>query len=257
VSQLVDPAWFVEVDAVAVRPNPGPIVPRKMRPTPRCNIKRLSSRGQSRTFSRMRHTVACCVALLWSQAALASDAVQVENGTVVEGGQLDLSGAGTLVVPRSAKITKTERADIEISARKQLGFNGQPPRSMLMAQWREYLGVMSCRDGERMYVFPYGEWDAQPENKKRKKRAGAGPAPGGSGASVRLRLEVPLTVQVITNSLPPKQGPCSAKYPDPFDEDSLKESYWYTHTAPPPTWARVELTEGAAGKRKRQQAPAQ
>ena len=176
---------------------------------------------------------------------------------MAEGGQLELSGSSTLIVPRFAKITKTERADIEISARKQLRFDGQPPRSMLMTHWRDYLGLMSCRDGDRMYLFPYGEWDNQPEGKKKKKRGSAGTQPGGGGASIGLRLEVPLTVQVITNALPPKQGPCSAKYPDPFDAETLKESFWYTHTTPPPNWTRVELTEGAAGKRKRQTAPAQ
>lgn len=229
----------------------GPILLRKMLPTMRCNLRRLSSRVQSRTFSKMRHTIAGCVVLLLSQAALADDAVQVENGTLVERGQLDLSGASTLIVPKSAKLVRKELSEVEISARKQLTFDGQPPRSMLMEHWREYLGVMSCRDGDRMYLFPYGEWDAQPKGKKKKKRAGAGPAPGGQGASIRLNISIPIAVVVITNSLPPEKGPCSAKHPSPFDDKSLADSYWYTYTAPPPNWTRVELTEGAPGKHKR------
>ena len=198
----------------------------------------------------MKCAAACCVALFLSQAVLADETVQVENGNIVESGQLDLSGASTLIVPRSSKLVREERPDVAISARKQLQFDGQPPRSILMVHWRDYLGVMSCRDGDRMYLFAYGEWDSQPDAKKKKRRAGAGPKPGGSGASVRLRLSIPVAVQVISNSLPPEKGPCSAKHPDRFDDESLKDSYWYTYTTPPPNWTRVQLTEGAAGKRK-------
>lgn len=32
---------------------------------------------------------------------------------------------------------------------------------MLMAHWRDYLGVMNCRDGKRMYLFAYGEWNSK------------------------------------------------------------------------------------------------
>lgn len=204
---------------------------------------------------------AFCSVLLLSQAAVADEtsadqtaagnAIQVETGTVTEVGQFDLSGASTLVVPRSAKITREERSDVLISARKQLAFDGQPPRSILMTHWRSYLGLMSCRDGDRVYLFPYGEWDAAaPGGKKIRKRAGAGPKTGGQGASVRLRLSVPTILQVVTNSVPPEKGACSAKYPSRFDDQSLTESYWFTNTAPPPKWTRVELTEGRPGKKK-------
>ena len=198
--------------------------------------------------SILKESLACCVAILISQAALGSDAIEIEEGTLLESAQLDLSGATTLVFPRAAKITRAERPDILISARKQLGFNGQPPRSMLMTHWRHYLGVMYCRDGERMYLFTYGEWDTRPKGKRGRPRGE--PGVGGGGASVNLKLSVPLTLQVIGNKLPPEQGPCSAKYPAPFNDESPTESYWYTHTTPPPNWTRVELTEAAPGKKR-------
>lgn len=201
----------------------------------------------------MKRTVTFWSALLLSRVALAGDATQVENGTVVENGQLDLSGATTLVVPRSAKLARAERPDVQITARKQLGFDGQPPRSMLMTQWRHYLGVMYCRDGERMYLFPYGEWNADP--KTRKGRARPDKTGRSRGASVGLNLSVPVPLQIITNRLPPDKGPCSAQYPAPFRDESLPDSYWYTHTAPPPNWTRLELTEGAPGKKKRAGGP--
>lgn len=195
-------------------------------------------------MSKRKSSLAWCAALLLSPAAPADETIRVESGTMVEQGKLEVSGATTLVVPRTAKIARAERPDVEISARKQLAFDGQPPRSILMAHWGGYLGVMSCRDGDRLYLFPYGEWNTEPKGKKKKKRAGAGPAPGGQGASVRLRLSVPTELQVITNALPPGEGPCSAEYPSRFDEEPPKESYWYAHTAPPPKWTRIDLTPG-------------
>lgn len=75
----------------------------------------------------MKRIVPCCLALLLSQAALGGDAIQVEEGSLVESAELDLAGADTLVFPRRVKVTRTERPDILISARTQLGFNGHPP----------------------------------------------------------------------------------------------------------------------------------
>lgn len=169
---------------------------------------------------------------------------------MVEEGQLDLANATTLVFTRTAKIDREERPDVQISARKQLTFDGQPPRSILMADWPDYLGVMTCRDGERVYLFTYGEWDpANPDGKKKKKVRPVKGA-GKQGASVGLRLSVPVTLQVVSNRLPPEKGPCSAEYPSRFKDDPSTKSYWYTHSAPPLNWTRVDLKDGRPGKKK-------
>lgn len=183
----------------------------------------------------MKRTVAFCLALLIPQAALGDDAIQVEGGSLVESAEVDLSGVDTLVFPRRVKVTRTERRDILISTRKQLGFDGHPPRSMLMKHWRDYLGVMYCRDGKRMYLFTYGEWNSKIEG----------------GASIKLTLSVPVGLQVIGNKRPPRKGPCSAQYPSQFTDEPATESYWYTHTTPPPNWTRVQLTENDPGKKER------
>ena len=202
------------------------------------------------TMPTFRDSLACCAVLLMSQAAWSEDAVQVENGTVVEVGQLDLAYATTLVFTRSAKIVREERPDVLVSARKQLSFAGQPPRSILMADWPGYLGVMTCRDGDRLYLFPYGEWEAANPDGKKKKRVRPAKGAKSQGASVGLRLSVPVTLQVVSNRLPPEKGPCSAEYPARFKDDPSTKSYWFTHSAPPPNWTRVELKEGRPGKKK-------
>lgn len=192
--------------------------------------------------------LAFCAACLSAQIALADDAIRVENGNFPANGHLDLSGATTLVFPRSAKVTRGDRSDIEIAARKQLEFAGQPPRSILMEHWPNYLGIMYCRDGERLYLFPYGEWDTRPKGKRGRVKKVA--TADGGGASVNLRLVIPVTLQAIGNAMPPKQGKCSAEYPRSFDDESPSESHWYTHTAPPPNWTRVDLAAGGPGKKK-------
>lgn len=235
------------VQATAHMTVPFDVLPAASRDLSPDKASERSVRALSERAAGARRIVACCVTLLMSQAALGDDAIRVENGTLAEDGQLDLSGTTTLVFPRSAKVTRAERPDVLISARKQLAFDGQPPRSMLMTHWRHYLGVMYCRDGERMYLFPYGEWDTRPKGRRGRPRGGA--VAGGGGAAVNLKLTVPVPLQVISNTLPPKQGPCSAQYPSAFTDEPATESYWYTHSTPPPNWTRVELTERAGKKR--------
>lgn len=169
---------------------------------------------------------------------------------MVEEGELDLADATTLVFTRSAKITREERPDVLISARKQLSFDGQPPRDIRMADWPGYLGVMTCRDGERVYLFTYGEWDPADPDGKQKKKVRRAKGAGKQGASVGLRLSVPVTLQVVSNRLPSEKGPCSAEYPSCFKDGPAAQSYWYTHSTPPPNWTRVELKAGRPGKKK-------
>ncbi len=151
----------------------------------------------------------------------------VENGAVFELGSVPL-GTHTrrVVVPADAIVVKgSPSRHMYIATRKALAFAGHPPERMPLVALRTNMGCAWSREGTRVIVGTYGEWESKE-----------------GGASIGLLVRLPDDVAVERARNLSGTASLAAQATRAASAAAPRMGAWYASTLPTEGWEPVKLS---------------